>query len=119
METTFPLHPSFTLFFRIYLYFFGSYKSNSYKKFIVIEDVEFFSDIIQMYFFELIKNHKNNIYFMLTTSNKLKINNNLLHLLDIIKFEQVTYTCLWDILTHILTHEHITIDTHIKEYIIN
>ena len=55
---------------------------------------------------------------MLTTSNKLKINNNLLHLLDIIKFEQVTYTCLWDILTHILTQEHITIDTHIKEYII-
>ena len=92
--------------------------SNSYKKFIVIEDVEFFSDMIQMYFFELIKNHKNNIFFMLTTSNKLKINNNLLHLLDIIKFEQVTYNCLWDILTHILTQEHITIDTNIKKYII-
>ena len=92
--------------------------SNSHKKFIVIEDVEFFSDMIQMYFFELIKNHKNNIFFMLTTSNKLKINNNLLHLLDIIKFEQVTYNCLWDILTHILTQEHITIDSNIKKYII-
>lgn len=92
--------------------------NNSYKKFIVIEDVEFFSDIIQMYFFELIKNHKNSIFFMLTTSNKLKINNNLLHLLDIIKFEQVTYACLWIILTHILTQENITIDDTIKKYII-
>jgi replication-associated recombination protein RarA len=92
--------------------------NNSYKKCIVIEDVEFFSDIIQMYFFELIKNHKVNIFFMLTTSNKLKINNNLLHLLDIIKFEQITYNYLWDILTHILTQEHITIDNAIKKYII-
>ena len=92
--------------------------SNSYKKFIVIEDVEFFSDMIQMYFFELIKNHKNNIFFMLTTSNKLKINNNLLHLLDIIKFEQITYTCLWDILIHILNKEQIVIDDDIKRYII-
>ncbi len=92
--------------------------NNNYKKFIVIEDVEFFSDIIQMYFFELIKNHKNSIYFMLTTSNKLKINNNLLHLLDIIKFEQITYTCLWDILTHILNKEQIVIDDDIKRYII-
>jgi len=92
--------------------------NNSYKKFIVIEDVEFFSDMIQMYFFELIKNHKNTIYFMLTTSNKLKINNNLLHLLDIIKFEQVTYSSLWDILTHILTKEQINIDISIKKYII-
>jgi replication-associated recombination protein RarA len=92
--------------------------NNSYKKCIVIEDVEFFSDIIQMYFFELIKNHKVNIFFMLTTSNKLKINNNLLHLLDIIKFEQITYNYLWDILTHILTQEHIAIDNAIKKYII-
>ena len=92
--------------------------NNSYKKFIIIEDVEFFSDMIQMFFFELIKNHKNTIYFMLTTSNKLKINNNLLHLLDIIKFEQVTYSCLWDILTHILDKEKMNIDTNIKEYII-
>ena len=92
--------------------------NNNYKKFIVIEDVEFFSDIIQMYFFELIKNHKNSIYFMLTTSNKLKINNNLLHLLDIIKFEQITYTCLWDILIHILNKEQIVIDDDIKRYII-
>jgi replication-associated recombination protein RarA len=92
--------------------------NNSYKKFIVIEDVEFFSDMIQMYFFELIKNHKNTIYFMLTTSNKLKINNNLLHLLDIIKFEQVTYSSLLDILTHILTKEQINIDISIKKYII-
>jgi len=92
--------------------------NNSYKKFIVIEDVEFFSYMIQMYFFELIKNHKNTIYFMLTTSNKLKINNNLLHLLDIIKFEQVTYSSLWDILTHILTKEQINIDISIKKYII-
>jgi len=74
--------------------------------------------MIQMYFFELIKNHKNTIYFMLTTSNKLKINNNLLHLLDIIKFEQVTYSSLWDILTHILTKEQINIDISIKKYII-
>lgn len=92
--------------------------NNSYKKFIIIEDVEFFSDMIQMFFFELIKNHKNTIYFMLTTSNKLKINNNLLHLLDIIKFEQVTYSCLWDILTHILDKEKMNIDINIKEYII-
>lgn len=55
---------------------------------------------------------------MLTTSNKLKINNNLLHLLDIIKFEQITYTCLWDILTHILNKEQIVIDDDIKRYII-
>ena len=92
--------------------------NNNYKKFIVIEDVEFFSDMIQMYFFELIKNHKNSIYFMLTTSNKLKINNNLLHILDIIKFEQINYTYLWNILTHILKQENINIDTNIKKYII-
>jgi DNA polymerase III gamma/tau subunit len=55
---------------------------------------------------------------MLTTSNKLKINNNLLHLLDIIKFEQVTYSSLLDILTHILTKEQINIDISIKKYII-
>ena len=89
--------------------------NNNYKKFIVIEDVEFFSDMIQMYFFELIKNHKNSIYFMLTTSNKLKINNNLLHILDIIKFEQINYTYLWNTLTHILKQENINIDTNIKK----
>ena len=39
-------------------------------------------------------------------------------MLDIIKFEQVTYNYLWDILTYILTQEHITIDNAIKKYII-
>ena len=38
-------------------------KVNSYKKIIVIEDVEMFSDVIQQYFYELVKNYKNTIYF--------------------------------------------------------
>ena len=92
--------------------------SNSYKKFIIIEDVELFSDIIQMFFFELIKNHKDKIYFILSTSNRLKINNNLLHLLDIIKFEQISYNSLWNILNTILHKESINIDDNIKKYII-
>ena len=39
--------------------------NNSYKKIIVIEDVEMFSDVIQLYFYELVKNYKNTIYFIL------------------------------------------------------
>ena len=92
--------------------------NNSYKKFIIIEDVELFSDIIQMFFFELIKNHKDKIYFILSTSNRLKINNNLLHLLDIVKFEQISYNSLWDILSTILHKENINIEENIKKYII-
>jgi DNA polymerase III gamma/tau subunit len=71
-----------------------------------------------MFFFELIKNHKDKIYFILSTSNRLKINNNLLHLLDIVKFEQISYISLWNILSSILDKENINIEENIKKYII-
>ena len=72
--------------------------ANNYKKIIVIEDVEMFSDVIQVCFYELIKNYKNTIYFILSTSNILKIDRNFSHLLDIIKFEPLNYDYLLNIL---------------------
>jgi replication-associated recombination protein RarA len=93
--------------------------NNSYKKIIVIEDVEMFSDVIQLYFYELVKNYKNTIYFILSTSSVLKINNNFSYLLDIIKFEPINYTYLLNILNTIISSENINIDNNIKNYIIN
>jgi replication-associated recombination protein RarA len=93
--------------------------NNSYKKIIVIEDVEMFSDVIQLYFYELVKNYKNTIYFILSTSSVLKINNNFSYLLDIIKFEPINYDYLLNILNTIISSENINIDNNIKNYIIN
>jgi replication-associated recombination protein RarA len=93
--------------------------NNSYKKIIVIEDVEMFSDVIQLYFYELVKNYKNTMYFILSTSNILKINSNFSYLLDIIKFEPINHIYLLNILNTIITKENINIDNNIKNYIIN
>ena len=93
--------------------------ANSYKKIIVIEDVEMFSDVIQQYFYELVKNYKNTIYFILSTSNILKINSNFSYLLDIIKFESLNHEYLLNILNTIIIKENINIDINIKKYIIN
>ena len=93
--------------------------ANSYKKIIVIEDVEMFSDIIQLYFYELVKNYKNTIYFILSTSNILKINSNFSYLLDIIKFEPLNNDYLLNILNTIILKENINIDINIQNYIIN
>ena len=92
---------------------------NSYKKIIVIEDVEMFSDVIQQYFYELVKNYKNTIYFILSTSNILRINSNFSYLLDIIKFEPLNHDYLLNILNTIILKENINIDSNIKKYIIN
>lgn len=93
--------------------------ANSYKKIIVIEDVEMFSDIIQLYFYELVKNYKNTIYFILSTSNILKINSNFSYLLDIIKFEPLNNDYLLNILNTIILKENISVDINIQNYIIN
>ena len=93
--------------------------ANSYKKIIIIEDVEMFSDIIQLYFYELVKNYKNTIYFILSTSNILKINSNFSYLLDIIKFEPLNNDYLLNILNTIILKENINIDINIQNYIIN
>ena len=93
--------------------------ANNYKKIIVIEDVEMFSDVIQVCFYELIKNYKNTIYFILSTSNILKIDRNFSYLLDIIKFESLNYDYLLNILETIILEENIIIDINIKKYMIN
>ena len=99
--------------------FINNCMANSYKKIIVIEDVEMFSDVIQSYFYELVKNYKNTIYFILSTSNILKINSNFAYLIDIIKFEPLNHDYLLKILDTIILNENINIDINIKNYIIN
>jgi|UniRef100_A0A6C0CD74 DNA polymerase III delta prime subunit len=99
--------------------FINNYTNNGYKKFIVIEDVELFSEAIQLNFVELIKNYKSNIYFLLSTSNVLKINLTLYEMLDIIEFKKIDEAFLHTILNNILTSENLLIDDTIKKYIIN
>ena len=89
------------------------------KKFIIIEDIELFSEIIQIYFLELIKNYKDSVYFIISTSNILKINNNFSDLLDIIQIDCLNYDFLSNILDNILNKENIIIDNNIKNYILN
>jgi len=98
--------------------FINNYTNNGYKKFIVIEDVELFSEAIQLNFIELIKNYKSNIYFLLSTSNVLKINVILYELLDIIEFKKIDEKFLYTILNNILNSENMIIDDAIKKYII-
>lgn len=92
--------------------------NNNFKKFIVIEDIELFSEVIQMHFLELIKNYKHTIYFIVSTSNILKINNNFPDLLDIINFLSIDYNYLLNIADNILVKENINIDASIKNYLI-
>jgi len=99
--------------------FINNYTNNGYKKFIVIEDVELFSEAIQLNFVELIKNYKSHIYFLLSTSNVLKINLTLYEMLDIIEFKKIDEAFLHTILNNILTSEKLVIDDAIKKYIIN
>jgi DNA polymerase III delta prime subunit len=99
--------------------FINNYTNNGYKKFIVIEDVELFSEAIQLNFVELIKNYKSNIYFLLSTSNVLKINLTIYEMLDIIEFKKIDEAFLHTILNNILTSEKLLIDDAIKKYIIN
>jgi len=99
--------------------FINNCKNNNYNKFIIIEDVELFSEIVQLYFLELIKNHKNNVFFILSTSNVLKINCNFIDILDTIKFNIINNNYLSHILNTILENEKMTIENNIKEYIIN
>ena len=99
--------------------FINNYTNNGYKKFIVIEDVELFSEAIQLNFVELIKNYKSNIFFLLSTSNVLKINVTLYEMLDIIELKKIDEMFLTTILNTILNSENLTIDDSIKKYIIN
>ena len=99
--------------------FINNYTNNGYKKFIVIEDVELFSEANQLNFIELIKNYKSNIYFLLSTSNVLKINLILYEMLDIIEFKKIDDLFLNAILNNILNSENLVIDEPIKKYIIN
>ena len=99
--------------------FINNYTNNGYKKFIVIEDVELFSEAIQLNFVELIKNYKSNIFFLLSTSNVLKINVTLYEMLDIIELKKIDELFLTTILNTILNSENLTIDDSIKKYIIN
>jgi replication-associated recombination protein RarA len=99
--------------------FINNYTNNGYKKFIVIEDVELFSEANQLNFIELIKNYKSNIYFLLSTSNILKINLILYEMLDIIEFKKIDDLFLNAILNNILNSENLVIDEAIKKYIIN
>jgi len=98
--------------------FINNYTNNGYKKFIVIEDVELFSEAIQLNFIELIKNYRSNIYFLLSTSNVLKINLILYEMLDIIEFKKIDDLFLNSILNSILNSENLIIDEAIKKYII-
>jgi DNA polymerase III delta prime subunit len=98
--------------------FINNYTNNGYKKFIVIEDVELFSEAIQLNFIELIKNYRSNIYFLLSTSNVLKINLILYEMLDIIEFKKIDDLFLNSILNSILNSENLVIDEPIKKYII-
>jgi DNA polymerase III delta prime subunit len=98
--------------------FINNYTNNGYKKFIVIEDVELFSEAIQLNFIELIKNYRSNIYFLLSTSNVLKINLILYEMLDIIEFKKIDDLFLNSILNSILNSENLIIDEPIKKYII-
>jgi len=99
--------------------FINNYTNNGYKKFIVIEDVELFSEAIQLNFVELVKNYKSNIFFLLSTSNVLKINVTLYEMLDIIELKKIDDLFLNTILNTILNSENLTIDDSIKKYIIN
>jgi len=99
--------------------FINNYTNNGYKKFIVIEDVELFSEAIQLNFVELIKNYKSNIFFLLSTSNVLKINVTLYEMLDIIEIKKLDELFLNTILNNILNSENLIIDDAIKKYIIN
>ena len=99
--------------------FINNYTNNGYKKFIVIEDVELFSEANQLNFIELIKNYRSNIYFLLSTSNVLKINLILYEILDIIEFKKIDELYLNAILNNILNSENLIIDEAIKKYIIN
>ena len=92
--------------------------NNNFKKFIIIEDIELFSEVIQTHFLELIKNYKHTIYFIVSTSNILKINNNFPDLLDIINFLSIDYNYLLNIADNILVKENINIDASIKNYLI-
>jgi replication-associated recombination protein RarA len=98
--------------------FINNYTNNSHKKFIVIEDVELFSETIQLNFVELIKNYKSNIYFLLSTSNVLKINLTLYEMLDIIEVKKIDDLFLNTILNNILNKENLIIDDTIKKYIV-
>ena len=98
--------------------FINNYTNNGYKKFIIIEDVELFSEAIQLNFVELVKNYKSNIYFLLSTSNVLKINANLYEMLDIIEFKKIDEQFLYVILNNILNKEKLIIENSIQKYII-
>ena len=98
--------------------FINNYTNNGYKKFIVIEDVELFSEAVQLNFIELIKNYRSNIYFLLSTSNVLKINLILYEMLDTIEFKKIDEQFLNTILNNILNNENLIIDEAIKKYII-
>ena len=93
--------------------------NNNYKKFIIIEDIELFSDLVQSYFLELIKNYKSNVYFILSSCNIVKINKNFNNILDIIKLKKIDNNYLMKILDNILNIENIVISSDIKNYIIN
>ena len=98
--------------------FINNYTNNGYKKFIIIEDVELFSEAVQLNFIELIKNYRSNIYFLLSTSNVLKINLILYEMLDTIEFKKIDEQFLNTILNNILNNENLIIDEAIKKYII-
>lgn len=99
--------------------FINNYTNNGYKKFIVIEDIELFSEAIQLNFVELVKSYNSNIFFLLSTSNILKINVLLYEILDIIEFKKIDENYLYNILNNILNNENLLIDDAIKKYIIN
>jgi DNA polymerase III delta prime subunit len=99
--------------------FCNSYCSNSYKKFVIIEDIELFSEQVIIYFYNLIIKYKESINFILSTNDLLKINNNIIDILDVIHLKEIDYNILNKILEKIIINEKLTLNSDIKEYIIN
>ncbi|MAA50112.1 MAG: hypothetical protein CMP83_08055 [Gammaproteobacteria bacterium] len=89
------------------------------KKTIVIEDIELFNEQIQIIFYNLINKYNKTVNFIISCNDILKINNNIIDILELIKIESIDKDFLLNILDNIIENENINIkDYKLKELLI-
>jgi DNA polymerase III delta prime subunit len=89
------------------------------KKLIVIDDLDTINEQGQQVFRSTLDKYSNNIHFIASCSNTLKVIDSLQSRLNIIKINPLHMSNLQHIIQHVCLQEHIHLDPGVEAYIIN
>ena len=89
------------------------------KKMIIMDDIDLINEQSQQVFRSFIDNYSNNVFFIASTSNILKVIDSLQTRFNILKIEPFKKSSVLKIMNKIKTNESISMDKEAEDFIIN